>query len=448
MMENKQFKWARIRYTRLFLVLAWLMGGLTLLSVRAARTCEAGPAGPETVVDAKLFGFVGRDEDRPGRIIDDPAAIDPLHWSVPFWSVPTSDGTGLFVRTGRTEELATTVYSAVEVGQARHRYAMTYNVEESAYEATTAEILIPGSSTVEGKIGLSADLDDDDTLETPDVPFYRYFVPTTSPTGLTSLVSVDNNLEMTLSDHSLPANAYVLVMSANTIPGPLPMGHQLVGQPYSVQASGATVTSTKPMLFKLFYTDTTLGGVDPHTLSILQWNPVSQKWDDLGGSLDDAIEHSVSTTTDRFTVYALMGTTRWRDVFNDLSGLSEREHTEILLLSSELILDGTVLTGTAVSRMITPTVSIGEWGTVSYTKTEPAGTSLTIDVLDASNNVALSNIADGTSLATLDPHLYPSLKLRANLATDDLDVTPRLDEWSITWQPRTCKAYLPLILRL
>jgi hypothetical protein len=322
---------------------------------------------------------------------------------------------------------------------------MAYSIDESAYEVLIGGVFDPEASTTEGTIGLSGGLSQGDTLETPDVPFGRFFVPTT---GAAPLVSNDRNLEMTLSDNSLSADAYVLVMSGNASPGPVPLGHRLVGQPYSVKASGANVTSTKPMLLKLFYTDITLGQVDPHTLGILQWNPVSREWDDLDGTLDDWIEHSVSTTTDRFTVYALMGTTRWRDGFNDLSGLSEQEHTDILLLSSELILDGTVLTGTAVSRSITPTVPIGEWGTVAYTMTEPAGTNLTVDVLDVSNNVVLSDVADGTSLAALDPALYPSLKLRANLATDDLAVTPRLDEWSITWQPRTCKTYLPLILRL
>jgi hypothetical protein len=201
------------------------------------------------------------------------------------------------------------------------------------------------------------------------------------------------------------------------------------------------------MVLELGYTDVTLDDMDPHTLSVFQWHSAPRVWEDLGGTLDDFVGHSVTTTTDRFTVYALMATPRWWDIFNDFTGLSVRENVTILLLDDELVLDSPHLTGTAISRAITPTVSIEAWGTVAYTRTVPAGTSLTIDVLDANDNVVFSNVANGASLAALDPNLYPNLKLRANLTTDDVAITPRLDEWSITWQPGSYKTYLPIILK-
>jgi hypothetical protein len=435
-----------VNHQGLFISFILLILGVTSFGLSPIRAPSIPVVASESGAEPNSFITTGVGGTGPKLDLDGTAAQGPtIPWHIHFYAVPGADGTSLFVSTGQTADVATNAEAAVNVGGAFKHHGMTYNIEESAYEVLIGGVFTPGPFTAEGAIGLSADLSDGDTVQTPDVPFRRFFVPSTSADPV---VSVDNNLEMTLSDNSLSAPAYVLVMSGNASPGPVPLGHQLVGQPYSVRASGATITSMKPMLLKLFYTDITLGEVDPHTLGILQWNPVSREWNDLDGTLDDWIENSVSTTTDRFTVYALMGTTRWRDGFNDPSGLSEREHTDILLLTSELILDGTTLTGTAVSRSITPTVSIGEWGTVSYTKTEPTGTSLTIDILEVSNNVVISDVADGTSLAMLDPNLYPSLKLRANLATDDLTETPRLDEWSITWQPRTCKTYLPLILRL
>jgi len=367
------------------------------------------------------------------------------HWRVHFYAVPGSDGTSLFVSTGQTVNVATSAEAEVNVGGARHHRGMTYSTEESAYEVLISGVFTPGPSTAEGTIGLSADLSDGDTVQTPPVPFCRFFVPTTSADPV---VSVDRNLEIILGDHSLPADAYALVMSTNVIPGQVPLGYQLVGQPYSVRASGATVTSTKPMLLKLFYTDTTLGQVDSHTLSILQWHPVFREWVDLGGSLDDMIENSVSTTTDRFTVYALMSTPRWRDAFNDFTGLSEWDDNVIVLLpSGDLVLDGLAYTGTATSRAITPTVAIDEWGRVTFTRTVPAGTSLTIDVLSAEGIPLLSDVASGASLASIDPTAYPSLKLRATFSTDDLLISASLHEWTITWQPRLCKLHLPIILR-
>jgi hypothetical protein len=444
----KNWRFSRLNFNRRgwYLLFLPLILGAMALGVRAAGPPQMAPSAagmttrPGSIIATDAGGAgLGLDSDNPL------ASVGTTSWSIHFFAVPGADGTSLFVSTGRTTQLDTSVTAEARVvGQAWHRHGMTYNLEKEAYETLISGIFTPGHSTIEGNIGLSTDSDNGDALETPDVPFRRFYVPTTDADPI---VSVDNNLEMTLSDHSLPADAYVLVMSANTIPGPLPPGHQLVGQPYSVRASGATVTSTKPMLLKLFYTDTALGGVDPHTLSVLQWNPVSQEWDDLGGSLDDAIEHSVSTTTERFTVYALMATTRWRDVFNDFTGLSEWDHVTVLLPNGELVLDGLSYTGTATSRAITPTVSIEEWGHITFTRTVPVGTSLTVDVLGADDTPLLSDVTSGMSLTAVDPTVYPSLKLRATFTTTDLADSASLDKWTVTWEPRSCKVYLPIIVR-
>jgi hypothetical protein len=321
---------------------------------------------------------------------------------------------------------------------------MTYDTGEAAYETWIGGAFNPGPSTTEGTLALSAEIDEDETLDTGYVPFRRFYVPTTSAAPI---VATDNNLEMLLSDHSLEVDAYVLVMSSNTSPGPTPLGHRLVGQPYSVRASGAIVTSTRPMLLKLFYTDTALGDVDAHTLSVMQWDPVAQGWDDLGGNLDDAIEHSVSTTTGRFTVYALMSTPCWRDVFNDFTGLSDWEGVTVFLPDGELMLNGLGYTGTATTRTITPTVSIENWGHIIFTGTVPDGTSLTIDVLGVDGTPLLSDVTSGTNLASIDPVIYPSLRLRATFSTDDLANSASLDEWKVCWQPRTWEIYLPIVLK-
>jgi hypothetical protein len=51
-------------------------------------------------------------------------------------------------------------------------------------------------------------------------------------------------------------------------------------------------------------------------------------------------------------VYGLMATTRWWDIFNDFTGLSERKNTTILLPNGELILNGTAnVTGDYAQRL-------------------------------------------------------------------------------------------------
>jgi hypothetical protein len=445
MRKNKRLHLLNVKRQGCLLLLALFVLGVTSLGVWAG-----GPPWPaiwaeNTVVAPDPHPVVGvnsiRSESDRGKSA--PLSAATL-WSIHFFAVPGADGTSLFVSTGQTVELGSTVSAQVTVGGAASDKGMSYNTGESAYEVLIGGIFTPGPTTTEGSIGLSSDLDEEETLETPPIPFRRFFVPTT---GAAPLVSDDNNMEVTLQDDTLEADSYAIVMTTNSVPGPLPYGHQLLGSPYSIRASGAVITCTKPMLLKLFYSDTILGDIDPHTLSIFQWNPVSSEWSDLGGSLDDLIERSVSTTADRFTVYALTSAPRWRDTFSDFAGLSVRENVTILVGSSELIMNAAALTGTAISRLITPTVSIDKWEALTYTRTVTTGTSLTIDLLDAANNVLLSNVASGASLAALDPTLYPSLKLRANFSTDNLSKTPSLDEWQITWQAEIRKIYLPLILR-
>lgn len=70
------------------------------------------------------------------------------------------------------------------------------------------------------------------------------------------------------------------------------------------------------------------------------------------------------------------------------------------------------------------------WDTVNFSTNVPAGTSLTIDVLDgATGNALLSNVTSGRSLSSLTAK---SLKLRANFtAASGGTATPKLLSWNI-----------------
>jgi hypothetical protein len=94
---------------------------------------------------------------------------------------------------------------------------------------------------------------------------------------------------------------------------------------------------------------------------------------------------------------------------------------------------GYVSSGTCISAPITPSPFL-EWNTVSFAKTTPAGTTLTVDILPASGSTPIpgyANIASGTDLSGL---AQTTIRLRANLATTNAAVTPSLDLWTVTWQ--------------
>ncbi len=86
--------------------------------------------------------------------------------------------------------------------------------------------------------------------------------------------------------------------------------------------------------------------------------------------------------------------------------------------------------GTIISTQIDLLVG-GSWGDVNFSKTTPANTSLTVDVLDASDDsVILADVASGTDLRGI---AATSIKLCANLSTDDPNNTPVLHDWSVSY---------------
>lgn len=85
--------------------------------------------------------------------------------------------------------------------------------------------------------------------------------------------------------------------------------------------------------------------------------------------------------------------------------------------------------GSTTSPLIAPANLCG-WGTVDFDYATVPGTSVQIDVLDANGKVLIANVAPATSLASLDAL---AIKLRANLETNDVNVTPTLRHWTVTY---------------
>jgi len=119
------------------------------------------------------------------------------------------------------------------------------------------------------------------------------------------------------------------------------------------------------------------------------------------------------------TTYALMATPTWRDGFDDFSGLDLPAGVSNVILNGQgLVLASAAITGSAVSRPITPTIAIVAWGDLTYTcAVDPPTTTLSVDVLSVDGSEVLANVASGANLASIDPAQYPALELRANLSS-------------------------------
>jgi len=98
--------------------------------------------------------------------------------------------------------------------------------------------------------------------------------------------SDDGDLALHLEPGSLPgAEAYLVVMPPGAVPGPLPAGRVLVGDPYNVTASGALVTLEKPAILKLHYDQSLVAGA-PAGLGIYRWDPNTDQWQWVPGRID------------------------------------------------------------------------------------------------------------------------------------------------------------------
>jgi hypothetical protein len=91
--------------------------------------------------------------------------------------------------------------------------------------------------------------------------------------------------------------------------------------------------------------------------------------------------------------------------------------------------------GTALSELITIPDS-NTWDQVNFSRTNPGGTSMEIDVLAADGTtVLLSNVANGASLASISAETHPTIQLRARFNSTAPPTSVTLDQWSVSWEP-------------
>lgn len=404
----------------------------SLLCTAAVLYCTAKwspvPAGADSNV------FVLGSELRPGRQTAQSGLAPFLH------IVPSEDGAELYVTAGGVGQLGGEVAVNLGVGQGCHKgsWTMVYSDTNQTYAA-----IVPGLNPsvsayaplhITTTLGLGSDL----------VEFYRAPVPAATTLAIQSR---DGHLELRLiSTDTIPSDTYVVVVPSYAPPGPVPPGHQLVGNPYSVRAAGALITTTKQMGLSFYYGDLRPTDIDPHMLATFAWYSYYNRWQDLGGVPNpDFNYHSVATNY--FTTYALMATPSWRDEFHELSGLKSLQNvTWRGGADHHLYLASAPGSGSALSQLITPPAEFAHWDTLTFAATaDLPTTTLTVDVLDGEGAIVLAGVESGVDLSNLDAEHYPELVLRVNMTSTVGGETPILDAWRLSWQTHT--VYLPQVIK-
>lgn len=284
-------------------------------------------------------------------------------------------------------------------------------------------------------------------LTSPTKNFYRYYAPADEE----KMMGSDDTLaELQTFASSLDLDNYVIVMSTNTWPsGPSEPGVEFVSAPYSFRNSDTNAFSTQNMSLQIRFDEAQLDGADSLTLRMFEWTPESHRWVDDPVQTNSSDENRISRPVQRFTTYVLGVTPLWCDSFNDpvneSRGLALKNKTTTS--GGKLILKSPNQSGFAVSNPYTPSMPIKAWQSLSYTANVPATTTMTIKVLSGDGStVLIPNASPVTSLDGINPAIYPSLRLRVEMATTS-STSPELLEWCILAKPEGPKVYLPSVIK-
>jgi hypothetical protein len=403
----------------------------------------------------------------PAITVANASATNPLATAF-INAIPNSDGEAIGVYITGIEVTGNQEVFVNDIGPGGHRRSHALVISDTTAYRGDIIGFAPGEA-VNHQLNLSTTLASGGFTKTHDVEYKRVFIQNQVISGATVGTAEDVSLQQTtnitvdnstftlyiVNDNTFSEDVYLVAMSSPYPPGAPPVGHSFVSAPYNISRSGARSDSDKIMTLKVRFTEPIIDNQDPHTLAILGWDQANKQWDFLEGNLYDD-QNWVTLTTQRFRTYILATTTTWRDSFleDDPTGVETYNQTHRRTFPSypdesldKIVLASGATTGTVTSNPVVPPKSLAVWRTVNFSATTSVSTGLTVDILDADDNLLLSNISNGADLSSLSVISYPALKLRAVLTSTTAGVTPELHDWQIEWEAQESSyIYLPLIL--
>jgi hypothetical protein len=103
----------------------------------------------------------------------------------------------------------------------------------------------------------------------------------------------------------------------------------------------------------------------------------------------------------------------------------------------DITIKGGYKTSASLTSVPTTIPQNKRWDTLGLSKSEPINTMIRISILNADNNQPLQGFEDLSDnyfdISTIDPAVYPSLKLFATLDSTSITSTPVLFQWGISW---------------
>lgn len=352
--------------------------------------------------------------------------------------VPNTDGTEIIFSTEGPQRLNGEVF-AHTVGPHEANPTGSMGSWTMPYSTTTQSHIkiLPFLSNQSAHIG-RVNITSTAGLDTDEVVYQRIFVPNQPPEPLDS---VDTFFQVDLINPGTIGNIAAVVATNVAQPGPIPHGHALIGNSYSVRVGGSIISTTLPMALQMSYAETLPSQVSPHTLDIFFWHPSQARWipQNASFSLDKDL---LLTNIKFFGTYAILSKPEW---VSDLTFV-DNPANEIIETAENIVrrgpTDATFLrlserpgVGHAVTIPITPVFGLENWDTLYFSSTEPLSTALSIDLLDINQELLIADVQSGQSITSIITDDYPSLRVRVNMTSTADSTSPQLHGWKVTWQP-------------
>ena len=351
---------------------------------------------------------------------------EPSHIAVQMIPV---DGSSILGKAGRVGNLSS-IGASLIIGPTAHEPSHSdFDPLINGYDFTFEGVTEPYSNSPMMTFEVTTTTATSNTIVLGRTEFEQRYVAGNQSTEIASL---DNSVRLFVPAGVLLPDSYLIINNTVQPPGDLPAGYRQLGQAYSIRASGAVSQSLSPMILAMDYDPGTLIGRNRNTVSMFRWDDIQNEWEDIESEPDGTLP-THSKPVRRFGIYVLMAGATWRDTRQNYEGLGNRQNVRVTGGRLELRPDQT--SGYAESVAIRPDGSFSHWGEVHYAAGVGNDTVLTVDVLAANHALLLSHVANGASLANLDPTTYPSLILRVNLTSQEAGITPALDSWSLSWHP-------------
>ncbi len=264
--------------------------------------------------------------------------------------IPRTDGTTIDYFMENTGELSNTVYANIQGAQ-----SPPLNAKTMSYNGSQAQYFVDFTGYSTGTLtGLTFQMTTTVGSSFIEVGTGHNRAHTDDAQDTLNLTSTDGNMVLNAPGQSFASSIYVVANATNALPGSPAAGKVIIGESYSIQASGGLSGSQKAMALTLNYQTGSLGDVDENTIQPYYWDAFSTQWQPLVSYTLNITNNQVSSSVDLFGIYILMGDLPGPSVSSVTPSLGDNQSMTAVVVKGNNFEDGAkVRLGMVVTLTVT-----------------------------------------------------------------------------------------------